>query len=546
MKTALLISIVFLSLNLSATKKACGPSLVQSPLSKAISLVKRQAADRAKDSLKVEDINYRLLGENNKHTIVLIHGLDSALETFGVVAEDLSKNYKVLIYDQRGHGKTPDVGSDYMSSTMASDLKMLMDNLNIKSAHILGHSMGARAAVGFASMFPAMAESVIIEDMEMFSRVSEKNLSADSIAKRFALSEKLKNDFKAKVFKDRDSLVKALEPYYGPESNSLPERRAKKHDDGSYTLMFRPWVSVSYGFQGNLEDMTPQLKSIKSPILVMAADPNMTTAISEAGKKHFKKTIPQHEWVLIKGAKHAIQWSSKDEFLATLTGFVEKSVMKKESPKTATVATPEVSGDEKSLLQKNNMLPRGSALVTSSGQLADTGITQIIHAATGAMGKSGDIFEPNLQSIKDSVKNSVILAKLGGHKSLAIPFIGGKIFLQRIGVSADTLASTIIGSAIKESNGEINIKFVAFGEADTALFKNSLSRLYPVISNQRAEVLSGSLTDYSLHQSSAIVNAANMEVVFGGGLSGVIAGATGNSEAINQEAASLINGFFVN
>src|SRR5690606_33576977 len=62
------------------------------------------------------------------------------------------------------------------------------------------------------------------------------------------------------------------------------------------------------------------------------------------------------------------------------------------------------------------MLPRGSAVITPSGELAEGGITHVIHAASGAMTRNGGPFEPTLGSIGDSVKNALILANRYHHK----------------------------------------------------------------------------------------------------------------------------------
>ncbi len=47
------------------------------------------------------------------------------------------------------------------------------------------------------------------------------------------------------------------------------------------------------------------------------------------------------------------------------------------------------------------------------------------------------------------------------------------------------------------------------------------------IQPHEVEVAAGSIVDFRLHRASAIVNAANMEVSFGGGISGPIATAAG-------------------
>ena len=58
-------------------------------------------------------------------------------------------------------------------------------------------------------------------------------------------------------------------------------------------------------------------------------------------------------------------------------------------------------------------------------------------------------------------------------------------------------------------------------------------------------MLQGDICAFSLHGCSAIVNAANTEVQFGGGVSGAIARATGSDSAIDREAKTLIKKFNV-
>lgn len=195
----------------------------------------------------------------------------------------------------------------------------------------------------------------------------------------------------------------------------------------------------------------------------------------------------------------------------------------------------------------SKMMPRGSALMTSSGKLSSSGIHVIIHAATGSMvGSKGVEFEPTVDSVSSSVKNSLILASRHGHKTVAIPFIGGKIFISRIGVASEKLAEAIVRSALV-ARGDLQIRFVAYDAIDFGIFNKVLTQLLsePQFNSvgTAAQVVQGNITDFNLHKASAIVNAANMEVKFGGGISGAIANATQNEVVIDQEAEALITQF---
>lgn len=54
--------------------------------------------------------------------------------------------------DARNHGDSPQV-ADFTYQLMAEDIKYLMDDLNVKKASLIGHSMGGRAMMYFAVVY---------------------------------------------------------------------------------------------------------------------------------------------------------------------------------------------------------------------------------------------------------------------------------------------------------------------------------------------------------------------------------------------------------
>ncbi len=95
-----------------------------------------------------------------------------------------------------------------------------------------------------------------------------------------------------------------------------------------------------------------------------------------------------------------------------------------------------------------------------------------------------------------------------------------------------------------EHRGDLELRFVTFGEEDTLVFKKALKKFGADLSPSQVAVVSGSITDFSVHGASAIVNAANMEVQFGGGLSGAIGRATGDPAVIDREARKVIREYY--
>lgn len=181
------------------------------------------------------------------------------------------------------------------------------------------------------------------------------------------------------------------------------------------------------------------------------------------------------------------------------------------------------------------MVPRGSAVITPSGDLAKTGIESIIHVAPGSMTRGGAEYDPSKEGLILSLKNGLHIAKNKKLTCLAMPFIGGGIFLGALKMTKPQLAGLIIDTVSAEKPA-FDITFVTWGAEDTKVFTDLLK----VKNDPRLKQVEGSITDFKIHKCATIVNAANMEIIFGAGVSGVIGNATGSPEKINQMAKELI------
>lgn len=107
-------------------------------------------------------LNYKSFGQGE--AIIILHGLFGMLDNWQTIAKQLADHYQLILVDQRNHGKS--FHSNEMSYTlMAHDLKFLMDDLQLKSAHIIGHSMGGKTAMMFASMYPSLTTSLVVVDI---------------------------------------------------------------------------------------------------------------------------------------------------------------------------------------------------------------------------------------------------------------------------------------------------------------------------------------------------------------------------------------------
>jgi len=113
--------------------------------------------------IKVNDINmyYEIHGDG--FPLFMIQGLGGGSEFWAPATVDLlSKHFKVILFDNRGSGRTDKPEIAYSIDMFAADTAELMDALNIEKAHVLGISMGGMIAQGLVLNFPERVETLIL------------------------------------------------------------------------------------------------------------------------------------------------------------------------------------------------------------------------------------------------------------------------------------------------------------------------------------------------------------------------------------------------
>lgn len=112
--------------------------------------------------VQVGDISmyYEVVGEGEP--LVLIHGLTLDHLSWSFQTQAFSENYQVLLFDNRGVGRTDSPEMEYTTEMMADDLAGLLDVLEINKAHVLGLSLGGMIAQEFALKYPDRVERLIL------------------------------------------------------------------------------------------------------------------------------------------------------------------------------------------------------------------------------------------------------------------------------------------------------------------------------------------------------------------------------------------------
>ncbi len=110
-------------------------------------------------------VHLRDEGPKDAPAIMLLHGSSADLHTWEPWAAALKSRYRVIRFDQVGHGLTgPDPQHDYSRANYVADVLAVADRLGLKSFIIGGNSMGGKHALAFAISHPDRVSGLVLVD----------------------------------------------------------------------------------------------------------------------------------------------------------------------------------------------------------------------------------------------------------------------------------------------------------------------------------------------------------------------------------------------
>ena len=98
----------------------------------------------------------------NGPTVVLIHGMAGSLTTWDPVFAELARSCDVIAVDLPGHGTSSRLRGDYSLGSLAASVRDVLDELGVRTATIVGHSLGGGIAMQFMYQFPERCERLVL------------------------------------------------------------------------------------------------------------------------------------------------------------------------------------------------------------------------------------------------------------------------------------------------------------------------------------------------------------------------------------------------
>lgn len=107
-------------------------------------------------------IAYRFDGEDSKPILMLSNSIATTLHMWDGEIEALSKHFRVLRYDMRGHGASSVPAGAYSLDRLGRDVIELLDALDIKRVHFLGLSLGGFVGQWLAIHTPERIDRLVL------------------------------------------------------------------------------------------------------------------------------------------------------------------------------------------------------------------------------------------------------------------------------------------------------------------------------------------------------------------------------------------------
>ena len=252
---------------------------------------------------------------NGERTIVFLHGLRDSHVTFKEQAGGLAEKYRIIVYDQRAHGRSDVPRAGYTIARLAQDLQELIDHLGLGRVILIGYSLGVHVLFDYVEQF---GEAHI--DGYVLSVMSPRLITDDHYklglngdftyedAMRFIRKTKLYHPlirlFGAAAYSGDKKYKKQVAPFY---------RRAKK-------CKKMPMVQLNVALtQG---DYWPTLDKMTRPALVIAGEKDIYPI--ETHETVCSKLMDA-KLAIIPDAGHLVLLERPDAYMQALESFLSGS-----------------------------------------------------------------------------------------------------------------------------------------------------------------------------------------------------------------------------
>ena len=250
------------------------------------------------------DINCRIDGLADAPWLILSNSLATNLSMWNEQSDFFSDRYRVLRYDQRGHGLTDAPPGRYDFNILIRDVIALMDSLSIERAHFCGLSMGGATAMGLAQQHPERLNKVIICD----SPCASSPAAAQQWEERIDLAQS----------KGMTALVDStIERWFPAETIAAAPPHISRIRQMILTTPINGFVGCAAALADH--DFRSMISTVQAPVLFIAGQKDGATP---AAMQQLQSQLPGSQFVELPEAGHISNLDRPDLFNHVLSDFL--------------------------------------------------------------------------------------------------------------------------------------------------------------------------------------------------------------------------------
>ncbi len=266
--------------------------------------------DAARRVLRLSDgisMAYVPLGNPSGTPVVLIHGYTDSDLDWAPLVPYLSKRFRLILVDLRGHGESSKPGCCYTRYDFAYDIKLLLDRLHVHRADIVGHSLGSIVAQTFAEQWPARTLRVVLISSTASAAPKSAGPQYDWTAQIRRLKEPL----------DPDS--KFMREWWSSPT-PVDRRFLRRERRNAAAIPLGVWLAVLNEGLGDLGDLARTLPQLTAPTLLIwgSKDPIMLPPM----RRSLERALPHAKVVVFPGLGHNPFWEDPRGCAAVINAFL--------------------------------------------------------------------------------------------------------------------------------------------------------------------------------------------------------------------------------
>ena len=271
--------------------------------------VSAQSHTIVRDDVKLHHLDW---GNAGRHPIVLVHGSRLHAHVWNDFSERFKNRFHIVAVDQRGHGDSGWCSrSRYDLEDFYQDLCAVVEARKLTRFTLIGHSLGGRVSMLYASRHHTALERLVLVD------ITPGRPAAAAPANTSSVTETPRpRDFESEA-QAMAYLQKSLPRAPAHVIEDSVRFGMRQNASGRYTWKYDPAVLKRTPSAHDLWDM---VKSIPTPTLLQYGSHSNVVSAELAGR--LKQTMPQCAVERIDNAGHALFTDQPDAFAASVERFL--------------------------------------------------------------------------------------------------------------------------------------------------------------------------------------------------------------------------------